>query len=136
MAGSGSATRSAGGASGPGDVVEAQQAGGVGAQQGRAPAGRRGHVHGVQRQPEHVREQLPPARGQGAPAGQPEPRRRDDLPSSASSASRIANAVPSSAHRSSDVRSSASDSAVQEPRSAGSEYGVRSPDRCGTKIGS
>ena len=30
----------------------------------------------------------------------------------------------------------ASDNAVQEPRSAGSEYGVRSPDRCGMKIGS
>src|ERR1700749_3468855 len=48
----------------------------------------------------------------------------------------MANAVPSRALRSSDVRSSASDSAVQEPRSAGSEYGVRSPVRCGTKIGS
>src|SRR5271166_5876079 len=55
--------------------------------------------------------------------------------SRASSASRMANAVPSSADRRSDVRSSASDNAVQEPRSAGSQYGVRSPDRCGTKIG-
>src|SRR5262249_37091900 len=33
-------------------------------------------------------------------------------------------------------RSSARDNPVQEPRSAGSQYGVRSPDRCGTKIGS
>src|SRR5262249_11522030 len=56
-------------------------------------------------------------------------------PRSASSASRIANAAPSSAARNSDARSSASDNPVQEPRSAGSQYGVRSPDRCGTKIG-
>src|ERR1700729_2964841 len=48
----------------------------------------------------------------------------------------MAKAVPSSALRKSDLRSLASDNAVQEPRSAGSQYGVRSPERCGTKIGS
>ena len=47
----------------------------MGSQEGRAPAGRRGHVYGVQRPPQHVREQLPPAGGQGASAGQPETRR-------------------------------------------------------------
>ena len=38
------------------DFVEAEQAGRVRAQQGGAPAGGRGHVHGVQGHPEHVRE--------------------------------------------------------------------------------
>ena len=44
-------------------------------QESSAPPGRRGHVHGVQRQPQHIREQLPPARGQSASSGQPETRR-------------------------------------------------------------
>src|SRR5689334_11525350 len=57
-------------------------------------------------------------------------------PSSASRASRIANAVPSSADRSSDARSLASASEDHDPRNDGSQYGVRSPVRCGTKIGS
>src|SRR5689334_2079223 len=57
-------------------------------------------------------------------------------PSSASRASRIANAVPSSADRSSDARSLASASEDHDPRSDGSQYGVRSPVRCGTKTGS
>src|SRR5690349_25151883 len=57
-------------------------------------------------------------------------------PSRASRASRIANAVPSSADLSSDARSLASASEDHDPRSDGSQYGVRSPVRCGTKIGS
>jgi hypothetical protein len=57
------------------DVVKAEQARGDSSQEGRAPAGRRGHVHRVQRQPQHIRQQLPPAGGQGAPARQPETRR-------------------------------------------------------------
>ena len=57
------------------DIGKTDQAGGVGPQKGSAPAGRCGHVHGVQRQPQHIREQLPPARGQSPPAGQPQTRR-------------------------------------------------------------
>src|SRR5689334_23077588 len=57
-------------------------------------------------------------------------------PSRASRASRIAIAVSSSADLSSDARSLASASEDHDPRSDGSQYGVRSPVRCGTKTGS